>query len=256
MMLTNYRCVLLCSLFLLLVSSAQGQRFDHHPPYQDPHFAPDQTPRYDYGTQTSFGNYYPNRGTCGSAACATCNGGGNGADSDAIGLGGADSGGWRGSRNPQCPPVTTATLRLLVPDHCQVYINGHLTKQQTLGGIHKNSRIYSLSDLDTAPFEPCTIEVIYHGDVYERQINVLVGQEYKIRFPDGFVLSQQRPEMLNNRGIPNGGPVYDHYSIPGVVVPGIPSYPPSTAAPGATIEAAPTAPYSEVIPLGTLPAAE
>ena len=190
-MLCNVSRVCCCLLGLLLLAPlAQAQRVDHHPPYVDQHFNLDHSPRYSYGAQLTYSDYYDNV-PCSCGTCGTC----------AAGYGNGTNG--RGQRRRDCPPVTTAKLQLWVPDCCEVFINRQRTKPQTLAGVHKGSRIFELAGLDTEPFIPyCLIQVIYNGEVYSRTIPVAVGGDYKVRFHHGFNLTPPIVDMGDAQDAP------------------------------------------------------
>ena len=160
-------------------------------PYQDQHFNLDGTSRGGSGTIAAM-----SQGVRGDLATSvetsTCpNATGTGAS--------AGSSGSSGSRGGVCPPVHNAILRLWVPDGITVTINGHPTRPQTLGGIYRNSRIFSLEGLESNRVSECEIVV----DMVDEQggtmldlsgtplrarrgISVQAGGHYEVRFPDGF----------------------------------------------------------------------
>ena len=178
-MLPTSRCAWFSLLgLLLLMPLAEAQLVDHHPPYQDPHFDLHHTPRYDYGARPMYRDDGAHAScTAGSASCGICNGDG--------------VANVRGSRSPACPPLDTATLQLWVPDHDQVEINGQPTSPQTLGGIHRNSRIFLLDGLEANQLSPCEIVVTRCDEFGVTTSNryefcVAAGQRYRVRYPRGF----------------------------------------------------------------------
>jgi hypothetical protein len=198
-MLCNYPRACCCLLSLLLLAPlAQAQHFDHHPPYVDPHFNMDHSPRYHYGAQLTYSDYYDSV-SCGCGSCGACTG--NGIDrGDGQGM---DSG--RQSRR-NCPPVTTASLQLWVPECCEVTINGYRTKHQTLAGVHRGSRIFTLAGLDGEPYDHnCKIEVRDGGAVYTRIFPVSVGGQYKVRYPYGFTEFSETVPIGSGQPVVNFG---------------------------------------------------
>lgn len=177
-----------CSLLalLLLASRADSQFHFHHPPYQDQHFDLHQTPLYHYGTGSTYSDYGSSTtsGANGTATCSSRNGGVDGSDNLACSKA-------TGSRSPKCPPVDNAILKLWVPDEFQVEVNGQKTKPQTLGGIHRNSRIFTLQGLSANRVSACEISVAVHNEfgetiIYSRSIAVQAGEHCEVRYPDGF----------------------------------------------------------------------
>jgi len=89
------------------------------------------------------------------------------------------------------PPINNATLRLYVPDGYQVLINNQLTKNQSLGGIHRGSRIFSLEGLQWDRVSHCEIVVMApiakdKYKEYHRTIAVHAGQHFTVHFHQGF----------------------------------------------------------------------
>ncbi|MFG0263050.1 MAG: hypothetical protein ACF788_11715 [Novipirellula sp. JB048] len=73
----------------------------------------------------------------------------------------------------------------------QVEINGQPTRQQTLGGIHKNSRIFTLTSLSKKHYSPCKIVVFDYDEMgdptqYHYNLQVQVGGHYEVAYPQGF----------------------------------------------------------------------
>lgn len=177
-------------LVVIAVSPAIAQRVDFHAPYQDPHFDLHHTPMYDYGARTTHSSLGTLDGFVGYVdtdleTSTLCN-------SDV-----ADASG----RSPRCPKVNNAILQLYIPDGLQVEINGYPTKQQTLGGIHKNSRIYSLDGLSRNRIDQCDIVVTgcdEQGCATKRFhiLKVRAGERYEVRYPRDF--RGVEPQIVSN----------------------------------------------------------
>ena len=134
-------------------------------PYQDRHFPLGSTSASSVSTAGTHSNCFPS------------------------GTGMVAGSGLSSAQGSNCPPVTNAILQLYVPDCLQVVVNGQPTKPQTLGGIHKNSRILSLEGLSQTKVSPCDI-VVYLPRVgetkYAHSLNVRAGERYEVRFPHNF----------------------------------------------------------------------
>lgn len=168
-------------------SSVAATGFGHFHPYVDQHFYPDSTPR----TAIVFAPV----AVSGPENCGNCPP--------------------SGSRSPICPPIDNALLRLHVHDNHRVEINGYATKKQTLGGIHRNSRIYSLTGLTQEHLTPCDIVVIETTCEgiqvrHHLQMAVHAGQQYVARFPQDFQTSTTL--------IPNAEPIYSQQVVDDVLV--------------------------------------
>ncbi len=188
-------CCSLLTLFLL-ASCADAQFYDHHPPYQDQHFDLHHTPLHNYGARSIYSDDGSGTtpGANGTETCSACN---EGAD----GWGNSGGGNPLGSRSPICPPVDNANLTLYVQDGLEVEINDQRTNQQTLAGVHRNSRIFLLEALDRYEPSPCTI-VVYDCDAsgnatsYRFDFSVRAGEHYKVRYRKGlFQQTHPRPDI-------------------------------------------------------------
>ena len=149
----------------------------HHQPYQDQHFNLNSTRRTDFGTLSGNSAGYAGGSTStmdGSVRSET-----------------KPSGGSTCSGNGNCPSSRNAILRLRIPDGLGVEINGQTTRAQSLGGIHKNSRIFSLEELVKDRVSPCDIAVDCFDEFGNatRMVHTLAvqaGGHYEVRFPNGF----------------------------------------------------------------------
>ncbi len=150
-----------------------------HPPYQDRFFTADSKPlRGDLSADYTVAGQVP----FASGSQGGCNGqGGN------------------------CPKPTAARLQLWVPDEAIVSINGQRTKPQSLGGVHKHSRIYNLEGLATgAKAAEIMVELCdQHGHAEHMQYILLAeaGQRYEVHYPAGFTLIEL-PVMAEPQGMP------------------------------------------------------
>ena len=87
----------------------------------------------------------------------------------------------------KCPPPTNALLRVWVDDCATVWVNGVQTKPQRLGGVHRGSRIFSLTGLLRDEIQKALVEVEI-CDVYgavskqEETQTVQAGGSYELRF--------------------------------------------------------------------------
>jgi hypothetical protein len=165
-----YSSVITFGLFGTIVAVKAG-----HPPYQDRFFSLDSRPLN--GTQGG--------GTQGGAAYSDHFGSGLASAIGAAVPGGGCSG------NGNCPVAQTAFLRLWVPDAANVIINGQTTRPQTLGGVHKYSRVFSLEALERNSVSFCEIVVEtcdVHGSSQRMRhvIPVQAGERYEVRYPNGF----------------------------------------------------------------------
>ncbi|QEG00350.1 hypothetical protein Mal15_44200 [Stieleria maiorica] len=159
--------MVLAGLFSISTSPVDAVGFGHFHPYYDQHFNPDSTRRTTL--------VYLSHAWVSDTASGHCSP--------------------VGSRSGGCPPIDNALLRLHVRDDVQVEINGYQTKPQTLAGIHRNSRFYSLTGLRPDRILPCDIVVIetdMHGNQrhYHHAFGAQAGQVYDIRFPQDFRFHQ------------------------------------------------------------------
>lgn len=96
------------------------------------------------------------------------------------------AGGSTGSR-ANCPPPTNALLRVWVDEHAMVRVNGVKTKPQRLGGVHRGSRVFSLTGLTPDEIQEVLVEVemfdAFHGvSKQEKTQTVQAGGSYELRF--------------------------------------------------------------------------
>ena len=153
--------------------SVANAQFRSHAPYQDQLFELDHTPKYFYGAQPQYGGYYSSH-PCG---CGTVQ---------------AGSSAYCGAQVADCPPKTTAHLQLYVDDSMVVKINGQQTKTQFLAGVHRNSRVFTLTGLSAHHDGLCEITILTcdrAGDSVEKthQLMVRAGQRYVCRYPQDFI---------------------------------------------------------------------
>lgn len=90
-----------------------------------------------------------------------------------------------------------ARLKFWVPDGMQVEINGRLTRLQNLGGKHKGSREFSLSELSYDESSLCQIAV-WDADVmvHEETFMVRAGGDYVRRYAPPLGYLKHRAERL------------------------------------------------------------
>ncbi len=82
-----------------------------------------------------------------------------------------------------CPPAGNALLRVWVSDEATVWVNGQVTKPQTLAGVYRGSRIFSLTGLKPGTCHETTIEVQHPGhDKVGKTEAVQAGQCVEVRF--------------------------------------------------------------------------
>jgi len=175
---------------------AQVFHVPHHQPYQDQHFNLNSTRRTDFGTLP--GN------SAGYVGGSTSTMDGAMLRSETMPSGGATCSG-----NGNCPSSRNAILRLRIPDGFCVEINGQATRPQSLGGIHQNSRIFSLEELEKDRVSPCDIVVDCPDEFGNamRMVHTLavqVGGHYEVRFPYGF---EQIDVPYNSQIIPFEGSI-------------------------------------------------
>ena len=216
----------------LLSSSATAQVFDHYwfhdPPYVDPFFNQDGTAKTTYANGYTTRPRHPGHGVghgfghglfcthCGHQGvsnggcshcgvqqetmgnggyCAQCgihHGGGNAGCLSC--MGGMNGDRAIGRRGPICPEITTARLQVYVPDCYQVEVNGQKTRLQTLGGIHRNSRVFTLDELifeSSSPTDVVVIECDRQGNKkrHTAMVYAQAGETYRVRYPGDFTLT-------------------------------------------------------------------
>ena len=93
------------------------------------------------------------------------------------------------ARRPNCPPPTNALLRVWVDDHAMVWVNGRRTKPQMLAGVHRGSRIFTLTGLAPDEIREAIVRVEMYDGFHvvlqqEKKELVQAGQTYEIRFDD------------------------------------------------------------------------
>lgn len=101
----------------------------------------------------------------------------------------------------RCPPPTNALLRVWVDDRATVWVNGQETKPQRLAGIHRGSRIFSLTHLLRDEMREATIEVALYIDGVEAVrmpatiLEVRAGKTYESFFPPNLLAHADMEEV-------------------------------------------------------------
>lgn len=79
-----------------------------------------------------------------------------------------------------CPPVTTALLRVWTADDATVYVNGVKTKPQHLAGVHRGSRHFSLTNLRPDQVYQTTVRVVGPQGQQSKSVDVQVGDKIDV----------------------------------------------------------------------------
>lgn len=156
------RLVLSALVLLGLASTVYAGVFKGHP-YHDPHASiPSRAATAGAPTRLPQGHDAP-------CECLSSTESGTGAS-------GAGAG-----RCSNCPPVTNALLRVWASDDAEVFVNGVKTKPQYLAGVHRGSRLYSLTDLKPGQMHAAEVRVVGANGQRTEQLQVRAGETYDVR---------------------------------------------------------------------------